>query len=461
MACANLFNAENDFNIYSRKLQITSNEEATSISTGSLVINGGIACSHLYSSDFHRFSPTTIEMLRSLIIRSTIESTNWASGSLIIGGGFGLSGDIHCGGFTKIYNSTNSLDTQTGSLICAGGIGLAKDLYVGGEIYYKKTLPLYNDIVNMSTSLGCSGYIDGHIITVTSGTSFSISSGTCRFITSSLGTTSSNVLTYGPWSDIIDNFPLSPNTSILLGSDGIIYQDIRQICGDFLTVGTISYVFLGSIFKYGGIIQYSLNNVYQQSKYSDALLLDHLTNLVPLRVSGLSPVIFDQCFGVSGGEIFIPGTQTKTGSTKNVIPIEASTVLSTVTLGYTNADASEIFFQPPTSNIDRTVYNDVATGSLVPATPGDIGVWILSIDSETIQEGEEPFVGCLFPQQMLSDTTNNRQNLIINYWSGCVKPVILKRFLMIGFIVAKADTSPMTALNTTIHRVPGFPFGLM
>jgi fibronectin-binding autotransporter adhesin len=77
--------------------------------------------------------------LEALDINETTESTSITTGALVIDGGVGIAknlsvgGNISAVGTMSITDTTQSSSTTTGSIITAGGMGVAKILYVGGS----------------------------------------------------------------------------------------------------------------------------------------------------------------------------------------------------------------------------------------------------------------------------------------------------------------------------------------
>lgn len=63
---------------------------------------------------------------------STSTSTSISTGSLIVDGGAGIAKDVYIGGIQYLINTTDSTDISTGTLISSGGIGISKNINIGG-----------------------------------------------------------------------------------------------------------------------------------------------------------------------------------------------------------------------------------------------------------------------------------------------------------------------------------------
>lgn len=130
-------------------IRVTATTESTSISTGCLIISGGVG------------------LTKSLYIGSTTESSSISSGALVISGGTGITKNLYVGGKTYITStelststSTGSLivnggvrlsstasatDLSTGNLIVDGGVSIAENLHIGGAISIHGSNPIIID----------------------------------------------------------------------------------------------------------------------------------------------------------------------------------------------------------------------------------------------------------------------------------------------------------------------------
>lgn len=119
---------------------ITATTESTSTSTGAFLVSGGVGIgkSMFIGENLNVFGTLTTHSLvyeESEIITSTADSTSLTTGAVVIAGGSGIGKNLNIGGVTKIYDTTNATNSLTGSLQVVGGGSISKDLYVGGSIY--------------------------------------------------------------------------------------------------------------------------------------------------------------------------------------------------------------------------------------------------------------------------------------------------------------------------------------
>ena len=82
--------------------------EAVNLTTGTLVVNGGVS------------------IAKALLVGSTTESASTTTGALIVSGGVGIMKAL------RIGSTTESSSTTTGAFIVSGGVGIAKNLNVAG-----------------------------------------------------------------------------------------------------------------------------------------------------------------------------------------------------------------------------------------------------------------------------------------------------------------------------------------
>lgn len=108
------------------KLDIIGTDNATSNSTGSMTILGGLGV----QKDLYAKSVTS----ETIFLTSQTNATSLTTGTLTINGGASINKDLHIGGNIIGYLTTNSTDTKTGSVIFGGGVSVAKNLSIGGDL---------------------------------------------------------------------------------------------------------------------------------------------------------------------------------------------------------------------------------------------------------------------------------------------------------------------------------------
>jgi hypothetical protein len=118
----------NDINIHNTDtVRILNTADSTSISTGSMVVSGGMGVSKM-------------SHMLELTVNNGGGLTDSTSGALRVLGGASIQNGFSAVGFSKFYDVVNSYltddstSTSTGALQVAGGVGIAKNLYVGGTL---------------------------------------------------------------------------------------------------------------------------------------------------------------------------------------------------------------------------------------------------------------------------------------------------------------------------------------
>ena len=130
--------------VFSGLVNVSSTTEATTTTTGSLVVSGGVG---IAKSLYVGINATITGLLTtgSASIIITSESSDSTTGSLIVYGGVGISKNLNIGGNLDVngtfsfesatMNGTlESSDSTTGSLIVYGGVGISKNLNVGANV---------------------------------------------------------------------------------------------------------------------------------------------------------------------------------------------------------------------------------------------------------------------------------------------------------------------------------------
>lgn len=100
-------------------------------------------------------------------ITNATDSTAVGNGALFVAGGLSVAKNTNVAGIAKITNATASTASTNGALVVAGGVGVAKDLYVSGNIHCSGTVSsadtnLYQEFHSVVVG-GNSGTITGTI----------------------------------------------------------------------------------------------------------------------------------------------------------------------------------------------------------------------------------------------------------------------------------------------------------
>jgi hypothetical protein len=170
MSVANLLKPNNS-DLYARSLKLLNTSNSTSISSGSLIIDGGMGV----NGDIYA---------KGIILTNTTASVSTSTGVLIVNGGAGINGDIYAKGVV-LTNTTASVSTSTGALIVNGGAGFGGNINIGGTVTASN---IYNATVAASFTGPCT--LAGNLLFSRNGNSI-----TCKFPMSSSTSTVGTVFT--------------------------------------------------------------------------------------------------------------------------------------------------------------------------------------------------------------------------------------------------------------------------
>ena len=112
--------------------KVISATDATSKTTGALIVTGGIGV----AKNIHGKNVFVEDVVsNSVVILDTTTSTTATSGALKVVGGISTQENLHIGGVSKVYGTTDATSKTTGALIVTGGIGVAKNIH--GKIFVR------------------------------------------------------------------------------------------------------------------------------------------------------------------------------------------------------------------------------------------------------------------------------------------------------------------------------------
>ena len=120
--------------------------EATSSSTGALIVSGGVGvASNLHvGGNVFVTNATTLSSTLGVTGATTLSSTLGVTGATTLSSTLGVTGA------TTVSDNTEADSTSTGALIVSGGVGVASNLHVGGNVFVTKATTL-------SSTLGVTG----------------------------------------------------------------------------------------------------------------------------------------------------------------------------------------------------------------------------------------------------------------------------------------------------------------
>jgi hypothetical protein len=128
-------------------MSISSTTDSSNSLTGSLTVSGGVGIAKNLNVGAN-FSVNGVANISVLQSSSTTDSASTNLGSLIVSGGTGIAKNANVGGNLKIYSTLDSSSSSTGSVIVKGGIGIAKKLYVGSDTNISGTLTSVTSVVS-------------------------------------------------------------------------------------------------------------------------------------------------------------------------------------------------------------------------------------------------------------------------------------------------------------------------
>lgn len=184
------------------ELSVTSTVASSSVSTGALIVSGGIgignvSCNYLKTYGNYNTTDSThgdivtaggIGIGMNLYVSGTsysnnssiyggTDSTGPGNGALVISGGLGMTGSMYLGGsinqsgstntFTGqmlLNNTTDSSSTTTGALVISGGMSLGQHLYLGGSIHQLGPANYFNGQTYINDSTTSSSTNTGALI---------------------------------------------------------------------------------------------------------------------------------------------------------------------------------------------------------------------------------------------------------------------------------------------------------
>jgi hypothetical protein len=125
------------------------NLDSTSITTGVLIITGGVGIS---ANTF--IGGNTSMGAYTYVMNSNTESTSISSGTMTVQGGVGITSNVFVGGNVTMTRGIESRSTSSGSLIVQGGVGFSANAFVGGNITTNGNVTALGSTESTTTSTG-------------------------------------------------------------------------------------------------------------------------------------------------------------------------------------------------------------------------------------------------------------------------------------------------------------------
>ena len=119
---------------------LSNQDDSTSTSSGCLVASGGLGVAKslyigtnltaLGTSSLGTTTPLLVSTVGVTTVQNETDSISISTGSLIIKGGLGVAKSLYVGINLRVMGTTDALSSSTGSLVTSGGIGVGKAVYI-------------------------------------------------------------------------------------------------------------------------------------------------------------------------------------------------------------------------------------------------------------------------------------------------------------------------------------------
>jgi hypothetical protein len=206
----------------------------------------------------------------SMTLTATTQSTSVTAGSLVLNGGIGINANANIGGVLHIYGTNNASSTTTGTLIIDGGVSLAKNIYVGGNI---------NASIGTLSSLNITSTIDSFntntgALIVTGGASFGKSINSGPIVATSLTITNGTASTSTTTGSVLINGGVGIGHDTNIGGNCTVLGTIYTSTVNATDTTTGSLIINGGASARGDIYVGGNLNVAQNGTMSTLTLVD-------------------------------------------------------------------------------------------------------------------------------------------------------------------------------------------
>ena len=142
--------------IYTATINVTDHTDATSKTTGALIVTGGLGV----AKNIHGKNVFVEDVVsNSVVILDTTDATSKTTGALIVTGGLGVAKNIHgknvVGAVAKVISATDATSKTTGALIVTGGVGVSEDIH-GKDVFVEDVVS--NSVVILDTTTSTTAY---------------------------------------------------------------------------------------------------------------------------------------------------------------------------------------------------------------------------------------------------------------------------------------------------------------
>jgi hypothetical protein len=342
---------------YEQPIVIVDTTEALSMTTGSLILYGGVT------------------------INSTYQSLNASSGSLVIAGGVGIEKNLNIGGRLTIESTVESNSVSSGALVIHGGLGIAKNIHIGQD-----------------TFIGGNLYVNG-VTTSINTTTINVSDNTFMLNSGPTGSRDSGILIQRYQTDVDDgsgdvvgpNEPVAHSDTVITGgTDDIILQtsdDTLDISNWWIKIGNrVRQIVSFSVVNSGQFLVslsspfntvvntndvYNLYNRNYVAQYyneqDDEFVLGYISNASDIQIAlGRTDLLKIRTKTVTSDNVYATNSTITNLVATNFTSAYAS--ISDVTIGTLNVTGGSIFTSGITTDNLYVQYdsilNNTTTGSL-------------------------------------------------------------------------------------------------
>jgi len=129
-------------------VKVLSQLESSSVSTGGMVVSGGVGIEK------------GMNVGGILGARSTVDSISVSSGGFVVDGGIGIIKSVYIGGVTRMTSTIDATSSTSGGVVVSGGLGISKTLYSTGEIIVDRISSVGSKAIGLTIAGDTSSWVE-------------------------------------------------------------------------------------------------------------------------------------------------------------------------------------------------------------------------------------------------------------------------------------------------------------